>query len=291
MLTGYIFILFQLSFDINANIQLFGVVVVVSVAFIGMVNLLMSKKRLQTNNSGLQHIINKQKEKINRLEEECSNLEAGQLVLQKEKYSAEKQSEAAYKLLLTLAADIELSGALDKLNVFDPLNIISLQTFLKTRKLESNEYDIVETELNINQIMDRFIQMFSPLELMALESEDEALRVVGDEVLLNLLLGNLISNAIQYGKSKDGIKIRVKKEGDTNVEIHVVDKGPGIPKKHRNAIFQKHHSLNTGYAKGSSAGIGLYFCKLAASQLSGDISIVSTSGAGADFILTLPLNN
>ena len=119
------------------------------------------------------------------------------------------------------------------------------------------------------------------------------LQTVGDPALLKDALRNLIENGIKFtpnGGKKDARKVTLwAQAAGGNVEIHVEDRGPGIPPEEREKIFKKFYQVEssfTGQVEGW--GLGLPFVRKVVEKLEGSVRLESKIGAGTTFILTLP---
>ena len=55
-------------------------------------------------------------------------------------------------------------------------------------------------------------------------------------------------------------------------------------------VFKKFYRIENQFNQNGSVGIGLAFCKEVANFLDGDIEVKSESGAGSEFIVSLPFN-
>jgi signal transduction histidine kinase len=107
-----------------------------------------------------------------------------------------------------------------------------------------------------------------------------------DRERLQLVLDNLISNAIKYGPEGSAITVRAVQR-DRALRIEVADQGPGIPAEYRQAIFDKYVRV-PGAPKGG-AGIGLYIAREIVRAHGGEIGVDSEPGKGATFWFTVPL--
>lgn len=108
--------------------------------------------------------------------------------------------------------------------------------------------------------------------------------------VLQILL-NLIQNAKEAIKasaaSKREITLRLKRTGTDKVRFQVQDNGVGIAAENLTRIFS--HGFTT---KESGHGFGLHSGALAAKQLGGELSVMSSGlGSGALFTLDLPINS
>jgi PAS domain S-box-containing protein len=104
---------------------------------------------------------------------------------------------------------------------------------------------------------------------------------------LELILTNLMSNAIKHHDKTTGhIKITCKKRKHDYL-LSVTDDGPGIPPSFHDKIFMKFQTLKPrDEVEGS--GLGLSIVEKALANYAGKISIESDIGKGAKFIITWP---
>lgn len=117
------------------------------------------------------------------------------------------------------------------------------------------------------------------------QSPSDAPLVPCDEILVELLLINLVENALKY--SDGPLQLRVE-FSSKEVAVEVNDRGPGIPEGEAERIFDKfHRSVREGAREG--VGLGLAICRAIVSAHGGKLSARNRSGGGASFRFTLPL--
>lgn len=114
-----------------------------------------------------------------------------------------------------------------------------------------------------------------------------------DARLLKRILLNLLSNAIKHTPYGTTITLRVWREplpdGSEQTVIEVADTGPGIPPERIERIFEPFGATGESRSsRQSSTGVGLAFCKMAATALGGTIEVSSFPGDGATFRVRLP---
>jgi two-component system phosphate regulon sensor histidine kinase PhoR len=109
-----------------------------------------------------------------------------------------------------------------------------------------------------------------------------------DERALELLLMNLLDNALKY--AKDGKRVTVDvRQGGAGLEIRVIDQGPGIPTGERRRIFDRFVRGSAGTEKQvRGSGIGLALVKHIAESHGGKAWVESDVGQGATFVVTIP---
>ncbi len=113
-----------------------------------------------------------------------------------------------------------------------------------------------------------------------------------DKEKLEIIVFNLMSNAIKYSYENGDITATVKstdKNDSLNLIISVKDNGPGINKENHENIFSRFY-INAGSSAAKSNGIGLSITKEMAELHNGDISVISETGKGAEFIVSLPID-
>ncbi len=109
-----------------------------------------------------------------------------------------------------------------------------------------------------------------------------------DKKLAEIILGNILGNAIKYTPAGGRVKLSIKKE-DKNIKIIVSDTGYGIPKKQQGRIFEKlFRADNIKQKSTTGTGLGLYIVKSILDYIGGNIYFESTENKGSKFYITLP---
>ncbi len=113
--------------------------------------------------------------------------------------------------------------------------------------------------------------------------------VMADPDGMTQVFGNLIENAMKYGKS--GGRIRVSAQtAEREVEFVVQDFGPGIAFEHLNRIFERFYRVDKARSRDSGGtGLGLAIVKHIVQAHGGRIWAESELGHGAAFHFTLPI--
>lgn len=114
---------------------------------------------------------------------------------------------------------------------------------------------------------------------------------IGDDLLLNQILLNLIGNAEKF--TQEGainITVKIKKEEKDKVwlEFKVADTGSGIPEEKLDLIFQKFEQVNLQGNKHKGTGLGLTITKQLVELQGGTIHVKSKEGKGSVFTFVLP---
>lgn len=112
--------------------------------------------------------------------------------------------------------------------------------------------------------------------------------VYADEVMIDMVIRNLVDNALKFSRGGDTVTITAGNKGRDTL-ITVGDTGVGIPPEAQTKIFSTtltHTTMGTSREKGS--GLGLSLCKELVEKNGGTIRFASEPGKGTTFIITLP---
>ncbi|MBQ8421774.1 MAG: response regulator [Bacteroidales bacterium] len=168
--------------------------------------------------------------------------------------------------------------------------LLDIRTIVNGKmRLKVSQFDVVKLVENVYDDF-RDMSVERQMEMRIIKSVD-SLMVWGDEIRLEALVYNLLSNAFKY--TSDGGKIEVGvlyREGEPEFRIMVKDNGIGVPKEKQKAIFEP-FVKGTGktFSGMASSGIGLSFCKEIADIHGGTIWVESRKDAGSKFFVRLPI--
>jgi K+-sensing histidine kinase KdpD len=112
---------------------------------------------------------------------------------------------------------------------------------------------------------------------------DEAIYIHGEEILLEMLVNNLIENALKYSPKTGAVNISLK-ENTEAVSLQISDEGIGIAEIEKKRIFEKFYRAgdeNVRTTKGT--GLGLYLCKKIVQGHRGTISVANNQPQGSIF--------
>lgn len=117
--------------------------------------------------------------------------------------------------------------------------------------------------------------------------DNEQLELVADREKMEVILYNLVSNALKYTPEGGRVAFEVT-EGAERVEVLVSDNGIGIPSDVGSRLFDKFYRVAREQKTGHTGfGIGLYLVKQYAESHKGEITYTSTPGQGTFFQLQL----
>jgi signal transduction histidine kinase len=112
--------------------------------------------------------------------------------------------------------------------------------------------------------------------------------IQGDRERLRQLLWNLLTNAVKFTVDGDEVEVSAAHENGV-VALSVRDHGPGIPPESHRLIFEKFGRVSRDGGSEPGAGLGLYIARSIAEAHGGTLDVESEAGAGATFVVRLPL--
>jgi two-component system OmpR family sensor kinase len=113
--------------------------------------------------------------------------------------------------------------------------------------------------------------------------------VLGDEQRLRQAVANLVGNALDHTPPGTPVEVRVRVDAGRAV-LAVTDHGPGIPPEHLPRIFERFYRADPSRTRESGGmGLGLAIVSSIAEAHGGSARVESEIGAGATFIVELPL--
>jgi signal transduction histidine kinase len=116
---------------------------------------------------------------------------------------------------------------------------------------------------------------------------DKPVYIYADKEMIEVVLRNLISNAIKFTPKEGQVIIDIKEE-DELIEVLVSDTGTGMSEEAKNKLFGDEHFTTKGTSNESGTGLGLMICKEFLKKNGGDIHVESELGKGSTFAFTLP---
>jgi signal transduction histidine kinase len=165
-----------------------------------------------------------------------------------------------------------------------------LDNCLTEDRLDSSGLSMHVSAIDIYQLavaQQETMQQVSAEHHIVTELEAGLPTLEADPQLLNIMLTNLLCNAIKYSPAGSEVKLCIK-QLSANCIFEVIDQGPGIAADERALIFQKYQR---GRASKDTAGAGLGLSLVAriVKLHAGSIDIKSHKGEGAQFVVSIPL--
>lgn len=112
---------------------------------------------------------------------------------------------------------------------------------------------ILEARTQIAEIAPHAIEKNTDIELI---TEEDHIIIPGNAAAINILIRNLVDNAIRYTPEGSEIKVSVKRDTKT-ANLVIADNGPGIASALRERVFERFFRVLGTKAQGSGLGLGI----------------------------------
>jgi len=158
--------------------------------------------------------------------------------------------------------------------------------FARNKRLELNYEPVDFNEFIYGALQDHIFYDNSENIKRIVEIDQQGIFVT-DKARLNMVISNLISNALRYhDKDQDHPYLKiVVRVTNKQAELEVSDNGQGIDEKHLDHIFTMFYRANKS---SGGSGIGLYIVKEAVEKLGGTVKIESQINVGTTFTIVIP---
>lgn len=168
-------------------------------------------------------------------------------------------------------------------------NIIN--DFLSIERLENGKVNYKYTVFPLSKVVNEVIYDANMLlkngQTINYPQHIDELEIEFDEKILELVLTNLVNNALKYSGENTTVNIDVRTE-DNTLFIQIDDQGIGIPEAEQKFIFNRYFRAENALLN-QGTGIGLNIAKSHLENLGGSITFTSVEGEGSSFIVSLPL--
>ncbi len=170
-----------------------------------------------------------------------------------------------------------------------------LENVSRLEKLTDNDFILNPTKISLQekiyQIISGIEKIYNTDNKIQIHSKIEDILLTSDEVLVEIILKNLIENAVKYSDKEKPVHINIQ-QNNNNVEILIQNFGKPIPQKDINYIFLAFYR-GSNITETRGFGLGLSLVKKAVELLNGTIELTSSESEGTIVKLNIPnsINN
>ncbi len=193
-------------------------------------------------------------------------------------------------ILSRTSLDADQRKLLDNLRTANTALSQMLDTLLDYSRIEAGVIHPVPQDFRLQLLLNKIEREFgaqADVRNLIFRSRETDRVVHTDPALLELILRNLVSNAIRYTE-QGGVLVACRHRG-AQVWLEVWDTGIGIAPEHQQEIFDEFMQLgNPERDRNKGLGLGLSIANGLAQSLGHRLSLVSRPGRGSVFRLTLP---
>lgn len=160
-------------------------------------------------------------------------------------------------------------------------------------KLEADKLELTEGIYDVSSLLNDLINSISvqlrrkKLDLVLEIAQDIPYKLLGDEIHIRQIIGNLLSNAVRYTeKGRITLHVSWKEMAEDNIEIYVIvkDTGIGIKEEDIPKLFMAFQQMDsTIRSKDDRTGLGLAITDRLLKMMGSKLEVQSVFGKGSAF--------
>jgi signal transduction histidine kinase len=187
-----------------------------------------------------------------------------------------------------VTAEIRTYIQLMKRNADASLRLIS--DLLDMERVAEGKFELYFQSHSINNIIAECIENFrhfASVKSLTINSDfqGENDKILCDRDRITQIITNLVGNAIKFTHVGGAVNVKAI-ASETEIQISIEDKGPGIPEEMQSQIFSRFAQLKSKDRTG--LGLGLYIAKMLVEAHGGHLSVKSMVGDGSTFLFNIP---
>ncbi|GAB3647713.1 two-component system sensor histidine kinase AfsQ2 [Streptomyces sparsus] len=161
-----------------------------------------------------------------------------------------------------------------------------VENLMEVTRFDAGTARLVQDHVDVADQITACIDARAWLDAVELDAE-RGVMVRLDPRRLDVILANLIGNALKHGGSPVRVSVRT---GGADLLVEVADQGPGIPEEVLPHVFDRFYKASASRPRSEGSGLGLSIAMENAHIHGGDISARNGPHGGAVFTLRLPLD-
>ena len=174
---------------------------------------------------------------------------------------------------------------------------LMVEDLLALSQLESKQlslrYELIDLAECVHRVLERFDNMIKEMDaLVSVDLPATLPMLEADPLRLEQVIFNLVENALKYG-GPHRLKLKISAAYDgRDVIVRFEDNGPGIPLSDQPRVFERFYRVHKDRSRDAGGtGLGLSIVKHTVQAHGGSVVLESTPGAGATFIVRLPVRD
>ncbi|HEX5771412.1 MAG TPA: ATP-binding protein, partial [Nocardioidaceae bacterium] len=157
---------------------------------------------------------------------------------------------------------------------------------LDLSRLQSDAVRPVVHEVGLDDVVSRTVAQMPQGDRVELRFEPDLPPVLVDAGLLDRVVANLVDNAVRHSPADSPVTVATSHVGN-RVQLHVVDRGPGVPDAQKEQMFAAFQRLGDAGGR-EGLGLGLAVARGLTAALGGLLVAEDTPGGGLTMVVDLP---
>ena len=163
---------------------------------------------------------------------------------------------------------------------------------LDISKIESGKLKFNKKYFSIDELLDNVVDIIhqSNPEFKIIRNGASSQEIYADEMRIEQVIINFLTNAIKYSPGTDEIHINLDNRGD-QIYLGVRDFGIGIEPEQQKSVFDKFYRVEETAIHFQGLGIGLYISSEIIKRHGGEVGVKSKLKEGSEFYFVLPVDS
>jgi two-component system, OmpR family, sensor histidine kinase KdpD len=167
----------------------------------------------------------------------------------------------------------------------DRLNAL-IGNLLDMSRLRSGSFELLLQDVGLDEVVAQALASLGERSARVITDVPENLPPVHtDAALLERAIANVIDNAVSFSPPGEVVRVQGSVYGE-NVELRIIDRGPGIRPDQRERVFEPFQRLGDQHP-GTGVGLGLAVARGFVNALGGELAVDDTAGGGATITFSL----
>jgi signal transduction histidine kinase/CheY-like chemotaxis protein/HPt (histidine-containing phosphotransfer) domain-containing protein len=171
--------------------------------------------------------------------------------------------------------------------------VLLINDLLDSAKAEAGQLEVDDVSFDLHEVLEDVVELLAPraaerkVEVTLRFANGLPRRLRGDPARIRQVVTNLVGNAIKFTHHGEIVVGATLHDDDESFRISVTDTGIGIEPDHIGHIFDAFAQADSSTTRRfGGTGLGLSIGRTLARLLRGDLTVVSTPGAGSTFTFT-----
>jgi signal transduction histidine kinase len=200
---------------------------------------------------------------------------------------------ASVELMMESPADAQVAQEMLPIVHAQSQNLIQLvEDILDISQIDAGQVKVREEPVTLLPTLRRLAAEFqreTDQHHLFVKAQEPIPFVMADRSKVEMVVSNLLKNAIKYSPSGGRIMIEVIDTDNGQVVVNIIDEGIGIPEEHQEKVFDRFYRVDTGDdRKIYGHGLGLHISQRLIEMQGGEIWLRSKVGQGSCFSFSLP---
>ena len=157
---------------------------------------------------------------------------------------------------------------------------------LDLSRLQAGVLPVLCAPVGLDDVVARALDHVAADQRVEVDVPPNLPEVVADAGLLERVLANVVQNALRYAPSDRPVRLAGTASGG-DVELRVIDRGPGIPSGTLDAVFRPFQRGGDAPTNGAGVGLGLAIARGLTEAMGGTVRAEQTPGGGATLVVSL----